>query len=488
MSIKGSLKVLASDSLIYGLSGIFTRFIGVFLTPIYTRVFSPDDYGIIGIITNGYILISIILVFSLDNSTARWFYDTEKTFERKKIINTWLWFYLSVSLLASFFFYFTADLWAKFFLDGYFNGGLLIKLLAISLPLLVWPAVSVNILRFERKAKQSVFLSLFQSLVLIGLNVLFVVILRKGVEGVYYAQLTGAILTLPLSAYFLRNWLGMPSWFNFEKFKEMLIYAIPFIPASLGYWVVNLSGVFFVNEYLTKSDVGLYQIGISIAAVAGLTTTAFQQAWSPFAFSILNQPESKPVYAASLQLYVFGVGLICTIISVFAHEALVILTTPDYYNAAIVASILTFNYLLIGLSNIAGLGASIAKKTAPLGIINLLSAGLLIGLNFFLIPYFGKEGAAISILIAQLVIPIYMFWKSQALYPIPFKFSKNIGILLIFISCSIVSYQLPESNIFYSVLMKVVLLGIAFAGLSWLNKTELLKLKNSFNSKVKLSE
>lgn len=479
MSITKSIKNLASDSLIYGLSGILTRFIGVFLTPIYTRVYSPDDYGVIGILTNTYLLISIILVFALDNSTARWFYDTSVNSERKKIINTWLWFYLSFSLFAGVFFIFSAEFWAALLLEEYSNGAYLVKLLAVTFPLLVWPSVGVNVLRFERKAKKAVFLSLFQSITLILLNVLFVVILRKGVEGVYYAQLTGAIFTLPVVIYFLRKWIGNPIMFDFGLFKLMFKYALPFVPASIGYWIVNLSGVFFINEYLEKSDVGLYQIGISIAAVTGLATTAFQQAWSPFAFSILNQPNSKEVYAASLQLYVLTVGLISTIISVFSYEALVILTTPDYYDATIVASILTFNYLLMGMSNIAALGASIAKKTAPLGFISIVSSIFLVGFNFTLIPFLGKEGAALSICLAQLIIPIYMFWKSQQLYYIPFNFLKNLLLISLFVFTSIASYFLPETEFFLKIVLKSLLLGIAFFGIAWINKSEILKIMDS---------
>jgi O-antigen/teichoic acid export membrane protein len=463
--------------MIYGLSGILTRFIGVFLTPIYTRVYTPDDYGVIGVLTNAFILITIFLVFAMDNSTARWFYDTEVGEERKRIINTWLWFYLVASLIATIFFFFTASFWAELVLDDFEGGSYLIKLLALTLPLLVLPSIGVNVLRFERKARRAVFLSLYQSLILIGFNVLFVVILRKGVAGVYYAQLCGAILTLPLAVYFLYHWIGLPSWFDWVKFKEMFRYALPFVPASLGYWIVNLSGIFFINEFLPKSEVGLYQIGISIAAVSALATTSFQQAWSPFAFSILNQPHAKEIYAASLQLYVLVVGLLCTLISVFAYEALVFLTTPAYYGAAVVASILTFNYLLMGLTNIAGLGASISKKTAPLGIISLISAGFLVLLNIVFIPRFGKEGAAISICIAQLIIPIYMFWKSQKLFYIPFNFSKNLFVFCVFILCSIASYHLPEGGFFFTIGLKTVLLGVTFAVISWLNKEELLKIR-----------
>jgi O-antigen/teichoic acid export membrane protein len=307
-----------------------------------------------------------------------------------------------------------------------------------------------------------------------------------GVVGVYYAQLFGAILTVPVAAYFLYSWVGLPSWFDWSKFKEMFFYALPFVPASLGYWVVNLSGVFFINEYLPKSEVGIYQIGISIAAVSALATTSFQQAWAPFAFSIINQPQAKEIYAITLQLYVFVVGLVCTLISVFAFESLVILTTPAYYGASIVASILTFNYLLMGLANIAGLGASIAKKTAPLGMISLLSAGLLVVLNLILIPLYGKEGAAVAICIAQLIIPIYMFWKSQKLYFIPFKFIKNLTVFAAFIACSIASYQLPALGFFTTILLKILLLAATFSLIAWVNKEELIKVKSILQSRYSI--
>ena len=47
MDFKQHGKKLLGDSFIYGLSGIITSFIGVFLIPLYTTVFDPEDYGII---------------------------------------------------------------------------------------------------------------------------------------------------------------------------------------------------------------------------------------------------------------------------------------------------------------------------------------------------------------------------------------------------------------------------------------------------------
>jgi O-antigen/teichoic acid export membrane protein len=140
----------------------------------------------------------------------------------------------------------------------------------------------------------------------------------------------------------------------------------------------------------------------------------------------------------------------------------------------------------MGLANIAGLGASIAKKTAPLGMISLLSAGLLVVLNLILIPLYGKEGAAVAICIAQLIIPIYMFWKSQKLYFIPFKFIKNLTVFAAFIACSIASYQLPALGFFTTILLKILLLAATFSLIAWVNKEELIKVKSILQSRYSI--
>lgn len=464
MSLAANIKRLLSDSVIYGLSGVLTRFISVFLTPIYTRIYTPDDYGVISILTNGFILLSIILVFSLDASTGRWFYDTDSDDTRKKVINTWVWFYFFSSLLFGTLLFFSADYLQNRFLPTQIEGAIFIQIIAICLPLTIWSTVAINVLRLEMEAKKSVALSLIQSLLLIGLNVFFVVILRLGLSGIYYAQLISCIILIPISYYFIRKWIGSPRWFDYSLFQGMFKFAVPFIPASLGYWMVNLSGVFFLNEFLDQKEVGLYQIGISIASVAGLATTAFQQAWSPFAYSIIHKPNAKQIFAISLQVYLLLVGMFCTFISVFSLEALKVLTTPDYYEATIVASILTFNSLLIGLGSISTLGATIEKKTTPVGLIYLLSSLVLIGLNFLLIPMIGKEGAALAVCISQLIIPVYMFWKSQQFYFIPYDFLKNAFIFLVYVVVVIASYWIDKDSFLISVLLKLGLLIIA-AGL-----------------------
>lgn len=474
MAIK--LKSLFSDSLIYGISGVLSRFIGIFLTPLYTRVYLPSDYGIMGMLNNGYALVTIILVFALDNSTARWFYDSDDKQERKRTINTWLWFYLIFSLIACILFYVTAPVLSTLLFHNLEEGAIYIRLLGLALPMMVWMAVANNVLRFERKAIPAVILSLTYSLVLIAFSVVFVLYMKLGLLGAYYAQIVASFCSMILSLVLIKDWIGSIKLFEWSRWMAMIRYSLPFVPASIAYWLVNLSGVFFVNAYLSESEAGLYQIGTSIAAVVGLITLAFQQAWSPFAFSIINQPDAKDIYAKVFYIYVLLVGTFCMLISLFAPEALIILTTPKYYGAGWVASILAFSYLAIGLTSIADIGTAIAKKTAPLGFISVVSAIVLVVLNFQLIPSLGKEGAALAICISQFIVPIYMFYRSGKVYPIPYKFKMAIGITCYVIGASIAGRLVETGNVGVNIGIKLCILLVSVIVFYRFNKNHVISI------------
>jgi O-antigen/teichoic acid export membrane protein len=210
----------------------------------------------------------------------------------------------------------------------------------------------------------------------------------------------------------------------------MFLFSFPLIPASIAFWVINLSGIYFIQSLVNTREVGLYQIGTSVASLMAMLTGAFQMAWGPFAFSIYKQPNAKQVYALALSVYLGIASFIAVLITLFSFEILTILTTQDYLDAYLVAGILAFNYLLIGISYIAGIGTGIAKNNKMFGIASLVSAGLLVVLNLILVPVYGKEGAAIATLASQIIIPIAIFWHAQKLYPIPYNFGKAALIFL----------------------------------------------------------
>ncbi|HSK72879.1 MAG TPA: oligosaccharide flippase family protein [Pyrinomonadaceae bacterium] len=416
------IKKLAGDSLIYGVSGVVSRFIGIFLVPIYTRIFTPTDYGIISLVITLFTLLSILVVLGLDNSLARWFYDDEDESDRKISLNTFLWSCFAAACIFAVLVVALQDFIAlKILQEPLTKPALLIA--ALNLPLTVFTTFSANVLRIQRRAAAASVFSLSIALLTIALNVLFVVIIRTGYIGVFYAQLLTSIIAAIWTLILFKDSIN-PRFFNWHRWKEMFRFSFPLIPGSIAFWVINLSGVYFIQTFQNAAEVGLYQIGISIASAMALLTGAFQMAWGPFAFSIHKQPEAKEIYAQTLNLYMGATCAVAVLITLFARETLLVLATEAYVSAFWVAGILAFNHLVIGLGYLASIGTSLAKNNKAYGIASVISAGLLVLLNLIFVPRFGKEGAAAATLASQIIIPAAVFWHAQILYPIPYNFTK----------------------------------------------------------------
>src|SRR3954465_15182421 len=91
-------KQLAGGSLLFGLSSGISGFISLFLVPVYTKIFTPADYGIINLVNATFFLLTILVVFGLDSAVAVWFWDKTDEEERKKTFASWFWFQFFVSL------------------------------------------------------------------------------------------------------------------------------------------------------------------------------------------------------------------------------------------------------------------------------------------------------------------------------------------------------------------------------------------------------
>lgn len=115
--------------------------------------------------------------------------------------------------------------------------------------------------------------------------------------------------------------------------------------------------------------------------------------------------------------------------ALFAPEAIQLFATQQYLGASKIVGLLTFSYVMIGLTYIAAIGLAIVKTSTPTGVAVTFAAGLNIILNFLLIPSMGMMGAAIATLISQSIVPVYLFWRSQQMYPIPYRFQPAIAIL-----------------------------------------------------------
>lgn len=460
MSKIGKIRSLTSDTFVYGMSTILSRFISVFLVPVYTRIFDPADFGVVNLVNTSLLLIGIFVIAGLDNAAARFYWDNEDDHDRNITFSSWFWSQLAMSalvvLLMSLF-----SIQISRLVTGNSSASLLFILAAANLPFTTLNLVYTSWLRIKRKAVVSVTCSLANSLLTIVLSIILVVILDRGLPGVFMAQLISNALCAIPAAVAMRKHVRL-RLFRSSRLRDMLRYSFPLVPAVLAFWVLNSAGTFIINHFGDKADVGLFQVGSSIAAVCGMVFWAFLQAWSPFAISIHKQRDAKQTYATVLNIYASAGSLLVLFVFLFAPEILSIIATEEYVPASLVGGILCINIFISNIAQITSIGSAIEKTNKPYLHGVLLGSALSVLLYAVLIPVFNKEGAALSTLGGSILISVYVSVRSQALYRIPFNFMKVITVIVVLLAACGASLFVDAGNYGNSFVLKALLL-IVFA-------------------------
>jgi O-antigen/teichoic acid export membrane protein len=421
------LRQLASESLVYGLSSALTKLAYVILVPLYTRVFTPGEYGLVALVTTVGAAATVLAVLGLDSAAHRWFWDSEDPAERKRTLASWAWCQALASLVLAAALVLAAGPLSRLVVGTDEAAGPL-RLLGAALPLTGFATVTTNWLRMRRRPWATLGFNLAVMASGLGLTVLFVLGFGWGVRGVFAAQLATGAWTAALAGFVMRDWLH-PRHFAGDRLREMLTYALPLIPAGMAVWVLGLGDRLFVQRYASTSDVGVYQVGFAVASVVALGTQAFQQAWGPFSFSIHRDRDAPAVYAAALLAYLWLACFAASAVGMLAPEILRVVATAEYAGAHRVAALLAFGYVATGLGYIAGLGLGLARKTAPMGAAVTLGAGVNLVLNFSLTPRMGMDGAALAALLSQGLVPVYLFHRAQRVYPLPYRFGPAVALV-----------------------------------------------------------
>ena len=91
-ALRGQLFRLARHSLVYGLGGVISRIVAIFLLPIYTKYLSTGDYGVVALLLAAEAVTVIFLRAGIQNAFFRFYYDSADPVRRRTVVRTSFWF------------------------------------------------------------------------------------------------------------------------------------------------------------------------------------------------------------------------------------------------------------------------------------------------------------------------------------------------------------------------------------------------------------
>ncbi|CAB4706738.1 MAG: oligosaccharide flippase family protein [Actinobacteria bacterium] len=413
------LKRLGSQSMLYGLGGIISRFIAFFLLPVYTAYLGRVGLGKIETIVAFTAVLAVLLRLGVTNAFFRFYFDAEDDAGRTLVVRTSFWF----TMVAA-----TAGL-----LVGFAVAAPIATWLGLDDPWLVragfvglWAQMNYQqmsaVFRVEQRPVGYAIASISNVLITIGSTIVLVVGRHEGAMGAVVGNFLGTLTVYVVLLGYRRYQLGLQ--FDRQLFREMNRFGMPLVPAALALWAINFIDRLLIQQFKGQAEVGIYSLAVRIASVLVFVMTAFQLAWPAFAYSIKNDEQAKRTYAFVLTYLLFLCCWISLALGSLAPWLVEILATDAFKRSAPAVPVLAFATAAYAAYNVFAIGVGRTRQTQANWIVSGIAAVVNIGLNVLLIPPYGMMGAAIATLAAYVVLFFAMWYRSDQVFPVPYQWRR----------------------------------------------------------------
>jgi O-antigen/teichoic acid export membrane protein len=458
MSIFAGVKRLFQHSAVYGIGHILNRLITFALIPLYTGSFNPELFGVYTLLFSYIVIMTVIYSYGLDTAFFRFYIieDTEKS--RNRIFST---AYISVVV--------TSIVWSALIIlfreplaNMLFQGES--QLLPVNLPLMISLAAGILffdslmlmpflIMRAEEKPVQFIFFKFLNVVINFICNIVLIVHLDMGVEGIFIANLISSGLT------FLLLLPGSLKHFRFDfhwpTFKELFAFGIPYLPSTLSVGLMDAADKFILERLTNVEVVGIYGANAKMGMFMALFITAFRFAWHPFFLSTSKQENAKEIFKKVFTYVLLACSFVFLFFSLFIDEIVRIdlkigsftLVDKEYWSGTVIIPILFLAYIFYAAYINFIIGIYLEKKTKYLPFIT--GAGVLgnIIALFTLIPAMGYVGAAWARVIGYVIMATALYFVGQKLYPVKREWGRVIKMVLVvavFFFVGRSNYMMPQ--------------------------------------------
>lgn len=460
------IKRLAGQTAIYGLSSILGRLLNYLLVPLYTRVFIPQEYGVITEMYAYVALFFVVLTYGMETAFFRFSTDEPKAKVYSTSIISLL---VSSSLFIGISVLFSHAISTKM---GYADHPEYISWFAIVIGIDAFTAIPFAKLRQENKPLRFAFIKITSIVSNVLLN-LFVLLLCPyllkanpgsivhyiynpaiGVGYVFIINLITSILTLLL----LIPDMSRVRWqFHTELWKRMMLYALPLLIMGLA-GTINESFDRIMLKYLlpdkatAMAQVGIYGACYKISILMTIFIQTFRFAAEPFFFAEFKNQDAKLTYARVMNYFIIVCSLIFLLVMVYI-DIVKHFVGDAFFSGLKIVPILLMANLCLGVFYNLSIWYKLTNRTMMGAWVAIFGAGLTLVLNYFLIPVMGYMGSAWTTFICYASMMIISYFLGHKYYPIAYNVKKFLG----YIGFALLLYVISTFSHTTAIVVNVVL-------------------------------
>ncbi len=438
----------------YLAANLATKALAFISIPIYTRLLSTEEYGVVSIFLGVAGILGSVMALSMDRSISRYYFDQKSLDDFKQFNGT--------SLILSIIAFLLNSLLLLIFAENFGNKvGLEKNVVYLLIPFTLINIIGLMFEQINGAQKQSKIIaitSLYRVYVGFALSILFILLFSSYKDfGLIYGQIIAGIL---ISIYWIKKITPFFKLkFNRSYIKYIFTYSVPLIPYALSGVIIEQFGKIAIGNSVSISNAGFYTLAASIGGLVSIVIGVTHQAWNPYYMEYMNSKNYKQLDSDFIKIFKLTIAT-ALFITCFGHEIGLLLAKKEFTESLYLIPIFTIGYIFYQLSYTFLRNFGYSKSTQYMTVTVLISGISNVLLNLILIPRFGELGAALSFVAAYIIMTILAWAINTFLVKLHATSIKLLYLpMLIAIPFYVLIYIISFMDLtFYSIFLKLLLL------------------------------
>ena len=372
--------------------------IGLFSTPIITRIVDPTEFGQLSFFTMYINLACLVLVLGLDQAFVRYFYNSEDISFKRKLLYKSMWLPIVLSVITALLMITVG----RSYIIALYNiedVNAILVLFAAYLIVLNINRFSLLVIRLQHKAKLYASLNVLQRILYVAIAIGLALIYKSHyllilVFATFISQFIATLVSIVKEK---EIWKPVNLSYKQETTeRELIKFGFPLIFSLAITWLFQVTDKLVIKQYGSFEDVGIFAGAMSIIALFSIIQVTFNTLWAPVSVEHFeNNKEDKEFYTIAHQsitvlMFFFGFSLI------LFKDIFVLFLGAKYSQASYIMPFLIFSPIMYTVSEttVGGINFMMNSKlhiivAAGACIFNVVGC-------LALVPIYGVKGAAIS--------------------------------------------------------------------------------------------
>ncbi|MBP9190938.1 MAG: oligosaccharide flippase family protein, partial [Ignavibacteria bacterium] len=196
MNSKSHISELFRQTVIYGLGIMLNKSVGFLLIPLYTKYFPPEQIGLFTLVQSLSLFLGVVYMFGMETSFMKFFIDEKGEKDKAEVYSSTLIFlFIVAAALSSFIYIYSGSIAELFKFSPVDESSFLVQILSLMMLIDTLYRFPLLLFRAKLESKTYALINLFTFFINIISNVVFIVILKYGVESIFYSYILSSGIT-----------------------------------------------------------------------------------------------------------------------------------------------------------------------------------------------------------------------------------------------------------------------------------------------------